>query len=242
MSKHSEETKRKISQALMGRKAHNKGKPMSEEQKQKLRKPKFFNNPQKAEENRKRISLLHKGRKNSPEIITKMKLAKQYLIGKPAWNRGLTHSEESKRKMSEHSAKNKPWLGKHLSESHRKKISEIGKLNQHYKHFPNTKGENNPAWKGGVTKKEGYSSWKNHRRRIRKQNAEGAYSLGEWELLKKQYGFTCPSCKRKEPDIKLTLDHIIPLIKGGSNYIENIQPLCLSCNCKKSSKIIKYEY
>ena len=81
--------------------------------------------------------------------------------------------------------------------------------------------------------------WK--RARIRKRKAEGSHTLGEWEILKKQYGFTCPCCGRKEPEIKLSEDHIIPLSKGGSDYIENIQPLCLSCNCKKHTTIIKYQ-
>jgi 5-methylcytosine-specific restriction endonuclease McrA len=62
----------------------------------------------------------------------------------------------------------------------------------------------------------------------------------KWELLKKQYGYTCPMCGKKEPKIKLTEDHIIPLSKGGSDYIENIQPLCVSCNTKKYTKIIKF--
>lgn len=79
-----------------------------------------------------------------------------------------------------------------------------------------------------------------NRRLKRKFNAEGSHTYGEWELLKKQYGFTCPSCKSKEPEIKLTEDHIIPLSKGGSDYIENIQPLCRSCNSSKSTKVVKY--
>ena len=78
------------------------------------------------------------------------------------------------------------------------------------------------------------------RRRAMKANAEGTHTLGEWKLLKKQYGYRCPCCGKKEPKIKLTEDHIIPLIKGGSDYIENIQPLCRSCNSIKYTKIIKY--
>lgn len=78
------------------------------------------------------------------------------------------------------------------------------------------------------------------RRRARKLGAEGSFTNGEWELLKKQYGCICPCCGKSEPQIKLTADHIIPLTKGGSNWIENIQPLCQPCNSRKYTKIIKF--
>ena len=80
----------------------------------------------------------------------------------------------------------------------------------------------------------------NANRRARQLNAQGFHTLGEWELLKKQYGYTCPSCGKSEPNIILTRDHIIPLIKGGSNFIENIQPLCRPCNSSKNDKILTF--
>ena len=68
----------------------------------------------------------------------------------------------------------------------------------------------------------------------------GTHTLGEWEILKAQHNWTCPSCKRQEPKIRLTKDHIIPLCKGGSSNIENIQPLCGNCNSQKYTREEKY--
>jgi len=103
------------------------------------------------------------------------------------------------------------------------------------------KGEKSHFWKGGITTYE-RKLFLNSNYRARRKNAEGFYTFDEWELLKRQYGYICPACGKKEPEIKLTPDHIIPLSKGGSNYIENIQPLCRSCNCKKyNTLIIKYD-
>jgi len=41
-------------------------------------------------------------------------------------------------------------------------------------------------------------------------------------------------CGRQE---RLEYDHIIPLVKGGSNTERNIQLLCESCNRSKGSVI-----
>ena len=81
----------------------------------------------------------------------------------------------------------------------------------------------------------------NKRWRATRSGAEGGHKQGEWETLKTQYNWTCPCCKRSEPEVILTEDHIIPLSKGGSDNVENIQPLCKSCNCRKHTDIIKYD-
>ena len=81
------------------------------------------------------------------------------------------------------------------------------------------------------------------RKRIRRERIKmygGCHSVGEWKLLKAQYNFTCPCCKKQEPEIKLTRDHIIAICRGGSDNIENIQPLCVSCNSKKSARAIRF--
>jgi len=65
-------------------------------------------------------------------------------------------------------------------------------------------------------------------------SANGQFSLQQWTDLKAKYGNKCLCCGRKEKEIKLASDHVIPLSKGGSNWIENIQPLCQSCNSSKN--------
>lgn len=78
------------------------------------------------------------------------------------------------------------------------------------------------------------------RRRARKRQAPGCFTGGEWAALCAMYNHTCLCCSRCEPDVKLVPDHVIPLVKGGSNAIENIQPLCVSCNSKKAVRIVDY--
>ena len=43
----------------------------------------------------------------------------------------------------------------------------------------------------------------------------------------------CLCCNRRR---KLTADHVIPVSKGGTSYISNIQPLCQPCNSSKGTK------
>lgn len=80
----------------------------------------------------------------------------------------------------------------------------------------------------------------NHKRETRKAGNGGSHSADEWAALKAQHGYRCLRCGRCEPEIKLTADHVIPTVFGGSNDITNIQPLCKSCNSAKGTKTTDY--
>jgi 5-methylcytosine-specific restriction endonuclease McrA len=67
--------------------------------------------------------------------------------------------------------------------------------------------------------------------------AFGSISGEEWTELKKRCGGVCISCHRVRP---LTIDHIKPLSKGGTNTIENVQPLCKSCNSSKGAREVDF--
>jgi 5-methylcytosine-specific restriction endonuclease McrA len=53
-------------------------------------------------------------------------------------------------------------------------------------------------------------------------------------ILYKGYGKRCNYCGSKH---KLELDHIIPLSRGGSHRLSNLQILCRSCNAKKGARL-----
>lgn len=77
---------------------------------------------------------------------------------------------------------------------------------------------------------------KAHRRRFRVRANGGSFTAQEWADLKAKYNYTCLCCGRREPEILLTPDHVIPVLKGGPNDISNIQPLCGPCNSRKHTK------
>jgi len=151
---------------------------------------------------------------------------------------GYRYTDEQKLRLSiamKKVFKNKSaWnKGKGLSLEHIEKIRNA--------QFIRIENGTHNLYKDGRTKNKKYRSWsKNKRNRIKRViNNNGIFHLyEEWEKLKAQYNWTCPCCGKSEPEIKLTEDHIIPLSRGGSDNIENIQPLCKSCNSRKNNKIV----
>lgn len=76
--------------------------------------------------------------------------------------------------------------------------------------------------------------FKAKRRRALVRNANGFHTIEEWLSLVEFYNHHCAYCGKYSN--KLTQDHIVPLSLGGTDYIDNILPACLSCNCRKGVK------
>ena len=199
-----------------------------------------------------------KGYKQTKEHKKKLSEAGKRRVGTLNFFYGKKHSEATKRKMRANHwskkegyippCKGKHWKIKNTSKMHHTpwnkgradiKCQSCGKTFQrNYKgekfcsiicRSKNWVGENHPNWKGGYERK----LWHNRRRRAKKFENGGSHTQQEWEELKKKCNYICIMCRKKEPEIKLTEDHIIPLSKGGCDNIENIQPLCRICNTRK---------
>ena len=76
--------------------------------------------------------------------------------------------------------------------------------------------------------------------RARKINADGNFTEKEFNKTLIFYHYRCCACGIDLTKTDFHRDHIQPLSKGGSDYIKNIQPLCVSCNCSKSADWIDY--
>ncbi len=76
-------------------------------------------------------------------------------------------------------------------------------------------------------------------RRAREMRAEGTHTAQERSEIFEFYGWRCIRCGCDLANIRRedrTLDHEIPLIKGGRNDTSNLVPMCRSCNSSKGAK------
>ena len=118
---------------------------------------------------------------------------------------------------------------KRWRENNKERILLKGRENYHDKkeYYDNSRAE----WR-----KKNRLKWNNYRsiRRAReKQNGIFLILDKEFKKLNNEICFYCGS------DNKLTIDHIIPIVRGGQHSIGNILISCKTCNSQKGSKTIQ---
>lgn len=144
--------------------------------------------------------------------------------------------------------KNKEWIKKYNLEYNRNNSERI-KQNSHAYYLANKDRLIKLAYEWRANNREAYKNWKkawsaNYRVKRREYLAEkqgrrnkalsGGFTPEESVALFLSQKGLCNIC---ETDITGNYhhDHIVPLIKGGSNKIQNIQLLCPTCNLKKGA-------
>lgn len=75
-----------------------------------------------------------------------------------------------------------------------------------------------------------------HKRRANKKKGGGSYTPGQISIQDKRQKNKCYYCNKKM-GIKRTIEHIIPLSRGGSNDMSNIVLACSHCNLTKHNRL-----
>jgi 5-methylcytosine-specific restriction endonuclease McrA len=70
------------------------------------------------------------------------------------------------------------------------------------------------------------------RRRARERGAAGWFTRAQMLARVAYFGYRCWMCGGAWESI----DHVIPLAKGGSNWPANLRPACQPCNARKSDR------
>jgi 5-methylcytosine-specific restriction endonuclease McrA len=68
-----------------------------------------------------------------------------------------------------------------------------------------------------------------------KQKARDLRKTQWWK--RKCSGGKCYYCGREAPPRELTMDHIVPIIRGGNSTKNNVVPACKECNNKKKHSL-----
>jgi 5-methylcytosine-specific restriction endonuclease McrA len=111
---------------------------------------------------------------------------------------------------------------------------------------PNSKNKRNAEWRARnpeqakasvkahyIANPEMYAVYRANRRAAKRNAPGNGITKYEIKWLIFLQGARCVYCMKQKP---MTLDHIIPLSKGGAHDVTNAQMVCKSCNSSKCAK------
>jgi len=198
------------------------------------------NNPEKMKESRK------KWRESNTNKI------KEY--AKKWRENNIEKVRKTSKKWAINNSKKAKEIGKKWREDNPKRIKELSKK-YYEKNLERIKEKNKEWCKNNIDrKKKLVKMWqKNNPDRIRdycrKRRAlrKGTFSenIDEKQVYEK-YNWLCQICYKKiKKNLKwpnpmsISIDHIIPLAKGGNHILNNVQPAHLICNISKGDRIFE---
>ena len=184
------------------------------------------------------------GFRNSCKLCEKYRLDKYYSENKEILlKKNKFYREENKEYLSERSKQyyleNKDKILYRVSnyyeenkDNYKIKFKEYIKNNK--EKLSNYRKEYYKTPKGILIKKINHQ-----KRRLQLRNIEGEYNANDILNLFESQNYKCIYCEgslESSGKNKYHIDHIIPICRGGTNWISNIQLLCPHCNCSKHDK------
>lgn len=130
---------------------------------------------------------------------------------------------QDRKRQEKHNARHKTEEGKAKRKAYREteKAKEI-----HRKYKTSLKGKLTNRKNAGIRKQ-----------RLKNMKLEGDLTVEQWQDIMAQHNYSCAYCNVRFSElIPATIDHVIPMIKGGRHSADNVVPACRSCNSSKGAK------
>lgn len=138
------------------------------------------------------------------------------------------HSEKGR-------ASKKAWAKSEAGKISRAKLRGTDKTKaRHKRYYDNGKGRITIDRYQATEKGKASLARGVHKRRSR-MLAVSTLTAAEWQTIKDRAGHKCHYCRKVFR--RLTMDHVIPLTKGGHHIASNIVPACRSCNSSKGNRV-----
>lgn len=113
------------------------------------------------------------------------------------------------------------------------RITRLERCSEYYAKNKQQRDDYRKGWvKANPDKKRTYTN----NRKSGLLNAEGTHSDSDVKMIVKRQKNKCYYCKIKLVD-GYHVDHIIPLVRGGRNDIDNLVVACQKCNLRKGTKM-----
>ena len=112
-------------------------------------------------------------------------------------------------------------------------------LKRDLKQWESERNARSEAGKKGMESKWGKNDYILKRsQRLSEARKKGTHTKEQWNELLNLCDYKCVKC---QSDINIVKDHIIPIYQGGSDSIDNLQPLCKICNSSKGADSTNYK-
>ena len=147
------------------------------------------------------------------------------------WYRDHPEAIEQKKKWV---AKNPNYFRQYNAQRNKRKTKEYFRL--YYLNRKREKAEYQRAYRRKQPEMIRRHS-RNRRARQRGAIENGGISESQWQEIIVIWRGRCAYCG-KRPRL-ITMDHVVPLARGGKHCPENVVPACKSCNCSKQDNLPK---
>lgn len=133
---------------------------------------------------------------------------------------------------------------KHRERNREYRLNNLEKINKYHSEYYDKNKKTLRAYSREYAKKNIFNTKMNKKHykantKAKMYGLKNDLTIGQIKILFALHDGTCKYCHENVGNLNLTIDHVVPMSKGGANTISNIVPCCMKCNTIKGEKDVK---